>query len=374
MEEYYPKYMEDIPWETRRRYFIIPTGATTVVNGVSENVYFKIKKAYSPVFTILEGWADMAMDREYGYKEMPASTFQRTYEAAEVAMPLDLRSIMPPVVKVWMAAHGTTIDGRKIYKGRPANLADEYNLEGQKGVQTEQMAILAGHITGLSPARMQEMYDSVIADNPLLWWTSSLMPTPEPEVQRSMLDMAVKSSPIRKITGTSNNKWRNSELGTEALKESGSIQIQNVDRKVNGPVLRLWNGESSIREFAKDITLLQREANTMDQPKFQLILNQTIDSYRYVQRLLKSPHLRGMTEQEYKYELYGELDPLDFWPKLRAIDHAPTRAKHYVDRYNDTDDDWKSQFRQLAMLYGFFRNGYFVKEVQILEKLRRKQQ
>ena len=150
--------------------------------------------------------------------------------------------------------------------------------------------------------------------------------------------------------------------------------IKNVDDKVNGPVLRLWNQDSSIREFAKEMALLQREANTMDQPKFQLILNQTIDSYRYIQRLLKSPHIRGMTDQEYKNELFGELDPLDFWPKLRQIDHAPTRAKHYVDRYNDTDDDWKGQFRQLAMLYGFFRNGYFVREVQILERLRRKQQ
>jgi len=374
MEQHFDKYMEDIPWSTRRRYFIIPTGATEVIDGVTENVFFKIKKAYSPAYTIVEGFADLAMDNLFGYREMPASVWERTYQAAEVAMPLDLRSLVPPTLKAFMAAHGTTMDGRKVYRGRTVEPRDEINREGAKGVPTKKLAILAGQVTNLSPARIQESFNSIIADNPLLWWADALLPSPPPEVQRSILAQAVKMAPIRKVVGTSNSKWRNYKLGLEAKKAAGSIQRHNVDDKVYGPAQKLWAKEYSIREYSIEMRKLARDASNMDRPKFAQIETQTIKAYRYVDLLLKRKPPKGLTQEEYREELYSELDPMVVWSDIMEIDHAPDRARYYMERYDDVDDFWKPHFEKLARYNGIFNDGFFYKEWQKLKRLRRKQQ
>ena len=50
IEENWPGYMKDIPWETRMRYWIFPTGAKEIDHKTQQerNVYLKIKKASNP--------------------------------------------------------------------------------------------------------------------------------------------------------------------------------------------------------------------------------------------------------------------------------------------------------------------------------------
>ena len=127
--------------------------------------------AYNPIFTLINGFVQASLDRYfYGEKDMvPYTAWQTTYESLKVAMPLDLQSVMPPAIKVAMAAgYNMDIDGKEFYKGPDRELVDEINKEGQAGITTEQLAIDTARLIGFSPARLQAMTDSVIADNPFL--------------------------------------------------------------------------------------------------------------------------------------------------------------------------------------------------------------
>jgi hypothetical protein len=181
-------------------------------------------------------------------------------------------------------------------------------------------------------------------------------------------------APIRKVVGTSNSKWRNYKLGLEAKKAAGSIQRHNVDDKVYGPAQKLWAKEYSIREYSIEMRKLARDASNMDRPKFAQIETQTIKAYRYVDLLLKRKPPKGLTQEEYREELYSELDPMVVWSDIMEIDHAPDRARYYMERYDDVDDFWKPHFEKLARYNGIFNDGFFYKEWQKLKKLRRKQQ
>ena len=187
-------------------------------------------------------------------------------------------------------------------------------------------------------------------------------------VQQSILDKAVEAAPLRKIMGTTNKNWRTYETGQIDRNKAGSLNYHTIDSKLDKPILKLQQDIISIPQFKKEVTKLIQETEPSDQFKMVMRMNQEVKAKALLNTFLKNPHYKTDTYAEYKQDLYGELQPMVYWKVLRSINNPKIRAENYLAEYEQVDDKWKQRFKDLAVAYGFFNNGFFSREVQKLTK------
>ena len=366
VEENFPGFTKDIPWETRMRYWIFPTGAKEIDHktGQEKQVFLKIKKAYNPFFMMANAGAELALDAYYYGKEglPPMSTFSLFWDALKVASPVELQNNIPPAGKVllaWTGDKGVDVSGRDVYKGPMVESREEVNTELHGGKKTHQSAIAMGDLTGLSPVRWEKSYDSYVARNPLSWIAGSFVETPT-EASQSTISEAVKLPGIRSFTGTTDKRWAEYEAGILARKQAGSTMYHEYHAKVLAPLSKLYNRDIGPKEFISQIKALSKDAKPNIKIKMIDMAQKEIKAKAFMDKLLK----------QFPADLvYDNMQNFAFWAILRLIDEPVERADRYYDRLYEIDDPyWSRQFKKMAATRGLFSDRFFAAEVRKLEK------
>lgn len=364
IEEHFPEYYKDIPWENRMRYWIIPTGAKEIDHKSGQEVqhYFKIKKAYNPFFMLANAATELALDRfYYGEKGMPPiSAVESFYEAIKVATPVELQNNIPPIAKVLLAYTGNVdFSGRKIYRGPEVEARDEINTEIMGGTPTHNAAILAGQAVGVSPARTQAAFGSFIARNPLAWFAGSFVATP-PEASQSAMTQIVKSAGIRGVIGSTNKKWAEYEQGSVGIKEAGSSVYSEYYSKVLRPIAQFYNRDIGSKAFINQVKSLVKDSKPSVKIKMIDMARREIKAKALMDQLLKKhPH----------DEVYDYMQPYAFWLNLQRVNAPEYRAKMFKDRMDEIDDSfWLKQFKRMAAYRGLFRDRFFAAEFRKLQR------
>ena len=366
IEKDFPNFMKDVPWPTRMRYFIIPTSMTVTDPETREvrGVFFKVKKHWSPVFSIIDAQATWAMDKYlYGEEGLPPISFmKRNYEALRTSTPLELRSMIPPVANaITQVTMNTTVDsGRKVYKGPARRLEDEINTKMTGGKETHGLAMLVGDLTGASPARTQAAFSSYIADNPLGFFVSKSFDM-APQQQQSILNDVLKFAFSRKFMGTTRPGWAHHERGQKYQEEAGSSEYRELDSLIEYSILRYHDNQINFNQLRKEIS----DATKNSSIEFQ------VKATKDLKKEIRSRELfRGWTKRYGREEVYKNLGgSMAFWLELRRIPTAEHKADFYYQEWLQTEDDWKDKFKQYAATRGLFSDPFVTKH---LKKLQRK--
>ena len=363
IEEHFPGFVQDIPFEQRMRYWHFPTGAQEA-DHVSQEIkeyYFKVKMAYNPIFTLLNAVAQLEMDRfYYGEKGMPPqSYFASLFDAVKVSMPVELQQSIPPALKVFQAYTGNTdMEGNKVYKGAKVEAYDEVNDERSHGVPTHNYSIALGKLTGTSPARLQKAVDSLIAENPLSWFVGTWVGYPK-ETQTSMLTDAIKFTGIRKFVGTTNKKWREYQSGDLSQKKAGSNVLHEYWDQIAGPLAKFHARQISVNDFKTQVRGIIEDAKPVYKMKAADLLRKEIKSRAYMDRLLKRFPLG---------EVYENMQIPAFWYILSSTQDPEYRAQYFFDRLVDLDSkDWQERLVSMAKVKGLFEDRFFAKEYRKLK-------
>ena len=363
MEEEYPGFYQDIPWEDRMRYWIIPTPMTTVDSESGENrkVYFKIKKAYNPYFGLMDAVATAAMDKHYyGTDGMPPLDYlTMVYDAIKVSTPAELRSIIPPAANALGAlGYNTDLTGRPVYKGPEVELKDEINTKLTGGRETHGAFIRLGELTGGSPARMQEAAGSYFAANPLSYFVGVPFEVPT-ETQKSAVDNMLKFAGSRRFMGATRPGWRDWKAGEKFAKQAGSIERKNLTSQVEGAILRFHANEITPRQMYLEIT-----SATQDDKESQLkaiaLGKREIKSRTYLNKLIKA---HG------EAEVYDNIPTHIWWAMLRNNPRGQQQAEMYYNEWIQLEPFWQKELQRLAAYGGYFKDPFFI---QALKKLKRK--
>ena len=368
IEENFPGYMKDIPWETRMRYWIIPTGAKEIdhKSKQTENTYFKIKKAYNPLFMIVNAGQEIALDLYYYGKDglPPGDTFQLWYDALKVASPVELQNNIPPVIKMMLAwTANSDASGRDVYKGPTVQARDEINTELYGGKPTQGGAIALGNITGLSPAKLEQSYNSYVAQNPISWVVGSFIDTPQYASQSAMSEI-LKTPGLRTITGRTNKKWAEYEAGLIAQKVAGSSVYHSYHKKILPYLSRFYKRDIGRKEFANSIKGLIKDAKPADKIKMEAMMSREIKSHAFLDALLKK--FPGDAGNEI---VYDNIQNYAFWTELNKINDPEVRAEYYYDRMWEIDDPfWQKQFGKMAAVRGLFQDRFFAAAYRKLKR------
>jgi len=364
IEEHFPGYMKDVPWDARMRYWIIPTGAKEIDHKSGQEVqhYFKIKKAYNPFFMLANGAAELGLDYLYYGPEglPPKDTIELFMDAVAVATPIELQNNIPPIGKVLLAYTGNVdFSGRKVYRGPEVEARDEINTELMGGNRTHNASIAVGNLLSMSPARLQAATDSFVARNPLTWFAGSFVEVP-PEASVSAMTGIIKTAGLRGMIGSTNKKWAEYESGLVAMKEAGSSMYHEYHSKVLKPLAQLYKKDIGRKEFLNQVKALLKDAKPSIKLKMIGMAQREIKAKAFIDSLLK----------KYPAELvYDYMQPYAFWLILARVNAPEYRAKMYYDRMSEIDDPyWAKQFKRMAATRGLFQDRFFAAEYRKLEQ------
>ncbi len=364
VEEHFPEYFKNIPWENRMRYWIVPTGAKEIDHKTGQEVqhYIKIKKAYNPFFMLANAAAELSMDYMYYGREglPPIDTVEAFIDGVATATPVELRSLIPPSLKVLMAYTGNTdMSGRPVYRGQKVEDTEEINTELMGGTPTHNASIMIGNLLDMSPARLQAAADSYIAQNPLAWFVGSSLELP-PEASTSAMTQMVKSVGIRKMIGTTNKNWHEFESGLKSQKKAGSLMYHEYSQKMLRPLSRFNNREINNRQFINEVRELMKDSKPHVLLKMLQIAKSEVKAKALMDNLLK------------KYdadEVYDYMQPYSFWHNTMKINDPSYRANHVYERYSDIDDPyWQKQFLRMVGFRGLFQDRFFAAEFRNLQR------
>ena len=362
MEESYPGFYQDVPWEDRMRYWVIPTPMSTVDAETGENrkVYFKIKKAYNPYFGLMDAVATAAMDKHYyGMEGLPPIDYlTMAYDAIKVSTPAELRSITPPAAHALAAFYNHDIEGREIYKGPKVEAKDEINTKLTGGRQTHGAFIRLGEMTGLSPARTQAAASSYFAANPLSYFLGVPFEM-APETQQSLVDNALKFAGSRRFMGTTRPSWRDWRVGDKYGKEAGSIERKNLTSQIEGAILRYHAGQITPRQMRKEVLSLTK-GDKESRLKAINMSNQEIKSRSF---------LLDMIKKHGESETYDNIPTHIWWSMLKMVPRGKQQADMYYDEWVQLEPEWRKRLDKLAATRGYYRDPFFLRE---LKKLKRK--
>jgi len=364
IEEHFPGYVKDIPWDARMRYWIIPTGGKEIDHKSGQEVqhYFKIKKAYNPFFMIANAAAELGLDLYYYGPDglPPISTVQAFIDAVKVATPVELQNNIPPIGKALLAYTGNVdFQGRNIYKGPEVEARDEINTELMSGTPTHNLSVTTGKLLGLSPARMQGIVDTYVARNPLTWFAGSFVATP-PEASVSAITEIIKTAGIRGMIGSTNKKWAEYESGLIGIKAAGSSIFAEYHSKMLKPLAQFYNRDIGRKDFINQIRSLVKDAK----PSIKIKM---IDM---AQREVKAKALMDKLLKKYPADIvYDYMQPYAFWLNLSRVNSPEYKAQMLYDRWSEIDDTfWAKEFKKMAAYRGLFNDRFFAAEYRKLQQ------
>ena len=366
-EEQFPGFFQDVPWDDRMRYWVIPTPMTTKNPETNETlgVYFRIKKAYNPVFSVMDAIAQYQMDKHYyGTKGLPPqSKFDSIMDAIKASTPIELRSLLPPSAQVWsILQNNNDLEGREIYKGPKVELQDEVNTKLTGGRETHglySMIADAAPEGTVSPARLQGATSAYFASNPLGYFVSQPFAL-DPATSQSVVDNILKFVGSRRFFGTTRPSWRDWELGNKWSKISGSQEKNNLTDQIEKTILRYHAGDINAGQMSKEVS-----SNIMK--------TGDIESIRRIKRIINTEirtreHINKLRKKYGDQETFDNIGTRAFWNKLKQIPRAKERASYYYNEFIQIDESWHPTFKWFAKQYGILGDPLFGKELKKLQQ------
>ena len=360
-----PGIMKEIDWETRNRYWIIPVPGWHTVNPVTNELqkgYFKIKKAYNPIFTLLDFMVQVSLDRYwYGTPNIDPVTFENIYNSLAVASPIEFRNNVPPLADALaIAMTGVSIKNmNSVYRGPEVLAADQINTEITGGSPTSNVAIAIGQALNVSPAKTQAVADTYWARNPITWFLDLPFKS-DPIIEQTLLDKTLTTVGTRQFIGKTHKRWGEAELGRPYVEKGGSRRLANVDDKLHSATLRFFAGKITSKQFITEGLAVARDTDNL---KFR---SEIVTKIKAEVRARNA--WQKLVKRFGQYAVHDNLPSLHFWHVLSRIPTPEERAEYFYQELMSTPEEWRPHLEKLGLIRGIREPHTF----RAYKKLKRK--